>query len=137
VTTREGCPKRSPKRVKKEKIMEKIEDKISKIFRICAENHNESIKVWMFASKINEQKRMIEAELQITYLPLDCYDENEPYDTKVTIKMDEPNSIDFSIDQLQKAIKIFELDKLMTIFDENNNITDLKHISRKGAQNGK
>ncbi|MGD9554748.1 MAG: hypothetical protein AB7D96_07665 [Arcobacteraceae bacterium] len=116
--------------------MEKIEDKISKIFGICAENHNESIKVWMFASKTNEQKRMTEAELQITYLPLDCYDENEPYDTKVTIKMDDQNSIDFAIDQLFKAIKIFELDKLMTFFDSQNNIKNLKHISQKGVKNG-
>lgn len=110
------------------------EDKISKIFEICAENHNQNLKVWMFVSSKTDEKRMTNAEIQITYLPKDCCNEQEPYDTKVIIKMDDVNSIDFALKQLQNALDSWQ-DGHMTFFDNQNNIIKYQHISRKGVRN--
>jgi len=109
---------------------------MEKIFKYGFVIKPKNMKIWHVVLATNPASKTItELELQITYAPVNMANVEEPYCTKLTVQ-DNEQSIVFAIEQLENAIYSWENGEIMTIFDDNN-ISDLKHISRKGVKNGK
>jgi hypothetical protein len=110
---------------------------MEKIFKYGFKIKPKNMKIWHVVLATNPASKTItELELQITYAPVNMANVEEPYCTKLTVQ-DNEQSIDFALKQLQNAIKSWENGEIMTIFDEQNNIKNLKHISQRGSKNGK